>query len=189
MSEENPASATEVRAKPHPLLAGPLSRMGVPGRVGAVVVLSCIVGWTLYPEKPKDLHLKSVDFEIKPFKEKKSSGKEKKDITTFLMLDYMKHPKDHFLIDAEGCQYHHHKCEKKDDYICTACYNCTSPHIRSGSYLGVLNLKCPETCLDKVDEAPNCYRICKPLMTSIELKENKIDLAYCEKSFQSNTME
>lgn len=166
----------------------PLSRIGAV--VGVCAVLGT-AGWVLYPEEPKALLSRCVDFELKdikevkekPKEEEKPQDKEKKGIATDLMLEYIKNPHRHFLINTDDCKYHHHICEEKEDYICTACYNCK---YEGRSYLGILNLKCPETCLKSDDEKEdNCYRFCKPLLTAAELKENDIDLAYCEESFQS----
>lgn len=160
------SSTYSQRAKPLSRRAGPLSR------VGAAIAVCALVGAVGCDDKKPMRVSHDVDFDLAKAKPK---PQKKDDIATHLMLAYMKDPEGHFLLHMEGFKYHHHQCtEHGSDFVCTACY--THPK----NYLGAIYLKCPETCIED-----SCYRICKLIFGEDELKENGIDISYCERSFQT----
>lgn len=166
--KESLINITEARAKPQTLRAGPLSR------VGAAVAVCALLG--AVGCENEGVSLESLGVSPSPGAPVASNGRNGRKKAEGLVLSYMKDPEKYLSLPMDDFKYHHHKCTKVvDDYLCVACY--THPK----SYLGVLNMKCPEVCL----EGNDCNHVCKPLITADDLKENNIDLSYCERSFHS----
>lgn len=86
-------------------------------------------------------------------------------------LDYLLHPHWYSNLDLGDFKYSHHTCqERTTKFVCTACYS------HPKGYLGTLSVACP------TKEGAECALLLLPQA----LKDNGVDLAYCEKSANSH---